>query len=557
VFVPPVPKGIARDGVVRTPAQPIAFPAEDRPWVRVRSAHFDILSSLPEARTRDIARELEVLTAALTQDNPRFRRSAVPTRIFVFAQRRESQPYFDLLLQRERSNATGLFVRHSGGGAMIVDGARAWRSNRTAMHELVHDLLAQNDTHAPLWVEEGLAEYFSAAKIWRNSVTVGQPIREAAAYVRKRGTMPSGKLLAMKSSDSESTSTQFYAQSWAAVAWLMRTDREAFYRFLRDLESGTPTAEALQTHYRKSMRDFESATQSVTGFDPIRIDVQNAATDVETKALDRATLLYELGVFLSIVEGAEKEAQRHFDAALTADPGHAPTRALLLVREAESLLSDAIGPFAGVFEQGDAGDFRKARALLERALILGADEARAAGDLAITYVVEPDLAAGIAHLEHAMALAPRRDDVALHLYTLLLRAGDRTRADALFASRFANARDPQTAFAARNILLRVESDRASALSREGKLAEAAAIVRTLAAATPDLHARADLERQAAALEATAEINRQIVLYNEAVADVNAGRKRDAIRKLDALLAVAKDEKVRDDARRLRRELPVR
>lgn len=45
VFVPPTPIGIAKDGKVRTPKRPIPLPAADQRWIRVRTQHFDLISS--------------------------------------------------------------------------------------------------------------------------------------------------------------------------------------------------------------------------------------------------------------------------------------------------------------------------------------------------------------------------------------------------------------------------------------------------------------------------------------------------------------------------------
>ena len=92
----------------------------------------------------------------------------------------------------------------------------------------------------------------------------------------------------------------------------------------------------------------------------------------------------------------------------------------------------------------------------------------------------------------------------------------------LYTAAFENARDKQTLFAARNVRLAAEATRANALAQSGKLDEAAALVRDLAAATPDPHARRDLEAQAAQLEATSAINHHIITYNEAIALSNKG-----------------------------------
>ena len=95
VFVPPVPKGIARDGgKVRTPAREIPFPDEEGTWIRVRSERFDILSNASEERTRELVAEVETLAAALMRASERFAPPRTRATVFVFDRRRDSQPYF-------------------------------------------------------------------------------------------------------------------------------------------------------------------------------------------------------------------------------------------------------------------------------------------------------------------------------------------------------------------------------------------------------------------------------------------------------------------------------
>jgi tetratricopeptide (TPR) repeat protein len=573
VFVPPVPRGIGREGKTRTVKQPIPFPRENQRWIRIRSPHFDVLSNASEARTRVIGRDLESLASALTEASPRFEAARTPTTVFVFASRRESQPYFELLTGMEGTNVSGLYVRHGSGGAMFIDASR--RSfERTATHELVHDLLRQGDVVPPLWLEEGLAEYVANAQITKKGVVAGLPITPHVNLLASTPTRSIEQMLAVKIESPEAMSSYFYAESWAAVHWLMRVDPDAFWPFLRDVEQGASVADALRRHYNRSLDDLQrgiygSAHRSAS------VRLAGTAADVasEVAVVTRPALLHELGAFLAHVAGAETEMQRHFGEALRLDPRHAPTLAATgqfeaalaadpasgenHLRYAEFLLGPAVGDFAGVFQPTDPANFSKARDLAVAAMNLGADEARALGALGISYLGSKDQRSGIAALEKARQLAPWRMDYAIHLYAMYLRAGDRAKADALFASVFEHARDKQVAFAARNVLLEAETERANALAREGKLSEAAALVRSIAATIPDAAGRADLERQAAEIESVAVVNEHIRRYNDAVTFSNAGRKKDALAVLDELLAVATDPKVVRDAEKLRRDLRAR
>ena len=573
VYVPPVPIGIAQDGKIRKPKQPIAFPSEERRWIRLRSARFDLISSANNERTRDIAGDLDTLASALMRANPRFQPADKPATVFVFESRRESQPYFDLLFARDNARATGAYVRHSGGGTMFIDGSRRGRFERTAMHELIHDLLRQTDVAPPLWLEEGLAEYFSNADVRNGRVTAGEPIREHLSLLQQRGGMSLETMFDITSESEAAASSLFYAQSWAVVDFLMSQNEETFFRFLRDLESGTAVADALRTHYDLSVRDLEASVRRRSGRTVVLKGERTPPPTAEP--LDRATLLYELGSFLSHVAGAEEEATRHFREALNVDPKHARTLAatreferavaagpndpLVHLLYAESLLETAVGPFAGVFtpQEGDVERFRKARKLGQRALELGGEESRARGIIGTSYLVETDLTEGIAQLERSRALDPQRMDYALNLYAMYLRTVQRAKADALFTDAFEHARDKQTIFAARNVLVSTETDRANALAQRGELDEAAAIVRALATVTPDARARAELERQAAQLVSIANVNREIQMYNKAIELTNARKLGEAMKVVEELLATATDADVIRDAKKLRADLRKR
>ena len=581
VYVPPVPIGIASDAKIRD-AKPIPLPGERASWIRVRTPLFDLISSADKRRTDRIARELETLAATLNHLRSRPGRTpAAATTVFVFSKRRESQPYFDLLLGRDNSRATGVYVRHDGGGTMFVDAAQL-RFERTAMHELVHDVLRQGELAPPLWLEEGLAEYFANAVVDGSGLVAGRPIEEHAALIRRNPPRSVDDMLAVEIESAAATSPMFYAQSWAAVDWLMDVDDAAFWRFLAATESGVSVEDALRAEYAKTFDDLRAGIAAAArNTRARRIERQVPAVVTEVTAVERATLLYELGRFLSRVAGAELESARHYRAALEIDPRHAPTLAALGRYEeavaaaphdpevhlayAEALMETAIGPFAGVFEPEPehVERFRKARTLATHALEAArvgsndAAEGRAHGLIGSSYLVETDAAPGIAALEKARALLPQRMDFALNLYAIYLRAGQRAKADALHDAEFEHARDRQTLFAARNILLRSETNRANALARAGKLDDAAAVVRELAAATADANARRDLESQAAQLESVATVNRHIALYNDAIAFSNASRRREALKILDELLDVATDPAVVRDAKRLQADLKKR
>jgi len=590
-FVPPVLKGIQGDGTVRRPDKPIPFPDVRDQWLRVETKHFDIISSSGEKRTRGVAANLETLAAALAALHPRFQPPSIHrTRMIVFARRRDSQPYFDLLLNRQNATASGIFVSQKDGGSMIIDDSGI-RSSRTPFHELIHYLLASGtEKRPPLWLEEGLAEYFSDAQIGRGSIVAGRAIPEHVALLRRRGMMSLDALFAVEYESDASAAPLFYATSWAAVDWLFDSDRKAFYAFLHDTEEGVDVATALKSRYNKSVDDLRRGIAAYASLPErpwagARLPVPLTDASLDVTSLSRADVLYELGWYLAGIDDASVEAERHLREAIAVDPRHAraiaaigamrvheknfdeatpwferalaagPNDGTVRLMYSEALLQNEIGVFAETDEVNDNAlpRFRKARSLAADALRLGADPGRANGALGTSYVVESDFGPGIEALEKACAMLPSRGDYLLHLFALLRRAGQKERAEAVFA-RLESMHSSQLNFAARNIVVRQELDKANELTRTQKLDEAAAVIRALAADTPDAGARADLERQANEIAVVAETNRHITLYNKAIVEANSGNRKAALKTLASLLEVAKDPAVITDAKKLQKRL---
>jgi tetratricopeptide (TPR) repeat protein len=600
-FVPPVLQGIEGDGAPRQTNGPIPFPAAGETWLQARSKHFVFISSADERRTRAVAAELETLASALTRVDSTFAPSATPTRVILFTNRRESHPYFEVLLNRREANSTGVFVRQRDGGTILINQDYSWHGgDRAPLHELIHYLMQSGDAKAPLWLEEGIAEYFSNATIRSRSISAGEPMPNHITVLRQRAHIPPAQLFAVvRESDTYNVSSGqeiFYAESWAIVDWLVRTsgnNAADFYAFVHEVSHGATAEAALRTHYHRSLRDVDAALSRYTTPQPvawsITLPVPETDISVTTRVLDRASMLYELGHFLSGMEELSAEAERHYRAALDVNPRHArslaglgmlrasaakyaeatalferaiaadPNDVEVALEYAEALMQDQVGALAQ--SSGTTADdttrFRKARTLVQGALGHRSDPdfpaARAAGDLGTTYSVENDVAPGIAALEEARKLLPARTDFALQLLAMYRRSGDRAKADPLFAQLDA-AGNPQISFAARAVIVRAELARANALTHEQRLDEAAVIIRELAANAPDPDARHDFEAQAAELTRVAEQNRQIDAFNKIVAQVNAGKYREAIQAMNEFLPTATDPNIVRDAKKLQKEL---
>ncbi|HEU4520968.1 MAG TPA: DUF1570 domain-containing protein [Thermoanaerobaculia bacterium] len=582
-FVPPVPKGVAGETVIHE--RPIPLPHAEQQWIRAASPSFTLISSADETRTKQIAETLETVAGALRRVHPRFDARFTDTTVFVFNRRRDSQPYFELLLNQPRTTAPGAFVVQSNGtAAIVIDSGRPLATDRTVKHELMHNILAASGTRLPLWLEEGIAEYFSTTVVRGDSVIIGRPIISHYRLLRLRGVLPVEDILGARHGAAAASHPLFYPQCWALVEWMMRTKRQAFYSFVADVDEGANAAVAFRRHFGMEIgtvtRSFRMTASRPSASSNVQIE--RTPIPVATRSISASDALYELGRFLGGMINTRDDAERYLRAALALDPAHArsvagigtlrayerkydeaepffddalelaPDDSVVRALYAEALLQNAIGPFAGAIDVGrDAVDrFRRARTLIESARALEPSPL-ADAILGTTYLVEDDVTAGIEPLERARAERPARLDFALNLYALYVRAGREADAGALFQSTFQRSKNTQAVFAARAVYVRERMRKANQLVAARRFEDAAAVIKELIDVTPDETAKADLRLEYDKLMKVATVNREIETYNEAVNAYNGRELHAALERLDHLLTVATDDEIRGKAERLR------
>jgi Flp pilus assembly protein TadD len=438
---------------------PIPFPPAEREWLRLDTPHFILYTSGSERGARAMADDFERLTALLLRVSPFFRRPAARTRVFLFNERRDVQPYLNATRNGDPVDAIGVTVRHAGGSTMLVDAGARGGDIATPRHELVHDLLRHVERPLPLWVEEGVAEYYSNA---------GLPIHEHASRLRAP-RIPLREMFAMTIADPRALTADFYAQSWGVVATLKRLDLRAFFELLRDLERGADAAATIDRHYGKSLQQLAIEMRRAS-FPTVPLHMHEKSVDAEVRKVGRAEVLYQLATMLSHMNGGEDEADRHFRAALAAGSNDAEAH----LRYAEFLFTRDRLP--------------EARVVAEQTLAFSPDDPR-------LYAIIGVDARDVATLECARERLPQRLDLDFHLYAAYMQHGERAKADVLFPLL---AESPLVN-EVRRILLRADIARADALARDGNLTEAVRVLRELAEKMPG-KTRSQLEEQAARLE---------------------------------------------------------
>ena len=486
----PGPRSLALATALAASLVPDASPAAAE-WVRVRTPHFDLLSDGGAAAARPAA-------AALARFH-RVLEGLLPAPPGV-----PDGPLVVLAFTSEGSFRS--YVPQHGGEPRSVDGffqggtARRFigvnlRSERpdpydALYHEYAHLALNRVLPAQPAWVAEGLAEVYSAWDPAGADARVGLPRPDHLALLRRRALLPIPDLLrADYSSDfylREDRSAFFYAQSWLLAHYLVlgrAGGRESLRDYLAAIAQGGEAVAAFRNAFGEDPASLMPRLRSyldATALPVARVPVP-AAADVDAPALTSPSPGEVDGLLgdLLLHQDRSREARRHLERSLAADPGSGAAReglaavALRQARwdEARAQLRAALdrepdSPLALyryadklVIEASRRGevlsdaDTDAAVAALEKAVRQVPHFADAAELLAR---LRPQPARGrIALLEPAFAREPQRTDIAITLSGLYVRVNEMRRAAMVLARARAAARDPDMRFLAGHLLGRI------------------------------------------------------------------------------------------------------
>lgn len=445
-----------------------------------------------------------------------------PLQVYLFRDRRSFEAYKPVVNGRV-SGAAGFFLPRRE-GAFVAMELSSPSSLRIVRHELVHHELHRRFGPTPPWLDEGLAEYLSVARLGKGELILGDPIGEHRERLAGTGGLPAEKLVRVARFESAHSggeqARRLYAESWSLVHWL-RTGgvepRALFDRLLDELELRGPEARDLVElgGFEPGALDRNVATHF--RLDPLpqeRVRVPMSDLPALTRRrVNRAVALAWLGELLH-AEGRHADAAEHHDAARSRrDTLARAWRGLGLVHEAEGRAKEArpfleraaelapedpeillslgrnlLGVTARDFDADRVprADAERGRQVLRAAVSLASDRAESLAALGLAgLMVEKgaDAETGAA-LEVAREVLPHRTDIAYHLMLWHLRRRELEKALALLDGCVLQ-REPEgseLAIRASNIATGACIQRARELRREGENEEAARLLESRLAA---------------------------------------------------------------------------
>jgi tetratricopeptide (TPR) repeat protein len=230
-----------------------ASPGGAADWVRVRSAHFDVLSDAGSRKAEQIALQFEAFRGVFAT----LKKAQVdPGRpIVVFAARDEDSLKKLLPGHWERKGGArpaGVFLRGQDRHFIVlrvdIEGPSAFQ---IVYHEYVHLLESLNLPPVPVWLDEGLAEFYETAEVSGNDVALGN-IQPRQVQQLREHTIPFSEFL---TADRRSALYQkddqvhrYYAQAAVFVHFLMagpNNKESPLAKFVQALARGDSEQEAI------------------------------------------------------------------------------------------------------------------------------------------------------------------------------------------------------------------------------------------------------------------------------------------------------------------------
>lgn len=207
-------------------------------WIEVRSPHFVVSSNAGEKEARRVADQFEQIRALFHTAFPNLRVDPAEP-VLILAAKNEST--MKMLLPEEwqvkgHVHPGGLYQQGEDKHYVVLRlDSGGENPYHPLYHEYTHVLLHLNFATLPLWLDEGLAEFYGNSRLGDRESKVGT-IDQSHLYILGQSTLlPIETLLKVEQGSSyyneANQGSVFYAESWALVHYLM-LDPEAHEQHL-------------------------------------------------------------------------------------------------------------------------------------------------------------------------------------------------------------------------------------------------------------------------------------------------------------------------------------
>ena len=244
-------------------------------WIEIKSPHFTVYSNAGEHDGRRVAAEFEQIRAMFEQSFPKLRVDSGGKPTVIYALKNEDSLKLLMPNYGQNKNAAKLAGFYHGtydkNFAIVRIDVTGTGSNayHVMYHEYAHGLFRLNYRGLPLWLDEGLAEYWGGSDIENREGRVGMADVRQLRLLQQTPLLPLATLVSIDGTsplyNTQDHSGIFYAESWALVHYLSMApevrDQNLLNKYLVALQESDDPIEAANKTFG-DLKKFEDKLAS-------------------------------------------------------------------------------------------------------------------------------------------------------------------------------------------------------------------------------------------------------------------------------------------------------
>ena len=305
-------------------------------WTSVWSQNFTVIGNTSEKKLRDVAIKLEQFRRAYSiifrSDKVE---SPIPSLVLVFNSDDSFSPFKPLFNGKKQDRVAGYFLRRSNANYIALNtGVHGMDPFDLIFHEYGHFLIENNIHRAPVWLNEGLAEFYSTFEPSddEQKIRLGAPILRHVATLRNETYIPLRTLINVDYRSpyyhESNKAGIFYAESWVLVHYLMlgnhRKREKQFADFVAHWNPNESTEDAFKQFFQLDLDTLDKELYTyINGFTMPGVEYTlskklNYNHELKAEVLTEAESQYCLADLL-LAQGRLKEAQPHLQKSTALD----------------------------------------------------------------------------------------------------------------------------------------------------------------------------------------------------------------------------------------------
>src|SRR6185437_3615494 len=310
------------------------FGAKHEVWFEARSPHFVVVCNAGEKQARKTARQFEQIRSVFRQYIVIASSHSSPV-ITIFAVKNEKSLRAllpEYWATKGHTHPAGIFFYNLGQleAAVQLD-AQEPNPYAGLYHEYYHSLTMPYSPGLPVWLAEGLADFFGNSEVNEKEAVLGEPNPNLIEELRENRLIPLDVLFRVDQTspyyNEQNQTSMFYAESWAITHYLMLGDNGSHKKFLLAYLQGLQQDDAQNEAATKAFGDLNKLQKDlqryINGSSFFQVHGPAPAPipdgDLQTREISDAEADAYLGGFAAL-RGHPQEAKPLLEQALQLDP---------------------------------------------------------------------------------------------------------------------------------------------------------------------------------------------------------------------------------------------